>query len=144
MTVLALLLAGCQPVDSPESAKTRPVNCTVVVDGPEKADAAERIEGRVRFRCGNPGAEKLTAKVRLEQKSGDSWKTVVSKSFTASGKQTVAAELKYQSRTVSIGCKLGTFRTVVDWTRTSRGDTEGDNLVSGAMTNPCKSLFGDR
>ncbi|NUR71520.1 MAG: hypothetical protein HOU81_11935 [Hamadaea sp.] len=136
-----MLLTGCEPTHAGEGPK--PVNCTVVVDGPEKTDAGERIEGRVRFRCGKPGAEKLSVKIRMEQKSGSSWKTVTSKSFTLKGSETVAAELKYQNRTVSIGCKLGTFRTVVDWSRVSRGDTESDNLTSGTMKDPCKSLFGD-
>ncbi|MEV0273981.1 MAG: hypothetical protein HOV71_08960 [Hamadaea sp.] len=140
--MLTTLLAGCEPTHAGEGPK--PVSCTVVVDGPEKADTAQRIEGRVRFRCAKPGAERLSVKIRMEQKSGSSWKTVTSKSFTVKGSQTIAAELKYQNRTVSIGCKLGTFRTVVDWSRTSRGDTEGDNLISGSMSNPCKSLFGDR
>jgi len=144
LMVLAALLAGCQPANASDGSGSKPVNCTVVVDGPEKADPADRIEGRVRFRCQKPGAQKLAIKIRMEQKSGSSWKTVVSKSFTLSGSETVAAELKYQNRVVSIGCKLGTFRTVVDWSRTSRGDTEGDNLISGTMKDPCKSLFGDR
>ncbi|MCP2325138.1 hypothetical protein HDA40_003645 [Hamadaea flava] len=142
LLVLAALLTGCEPTHAGEGPK--PVDCTVVVDGPEKADTTQRIEGRVRFRCGKPGAEKLTVKIRMEQKSGTKWKVVTSKSFTVKGKQTIAAELKYQNRTVSIGCKDGTFRTVVDWSRTSRGNTESDNLISGSMSNPCKSLFGDR
>jgi hypothetical protein len=142
--VLAALLSACEPAGSRAQSSTKPVHCTVVVDGPKKAESAQRIEARVRFRCGKPGAQSLTLKIRIEQRSSeDAWKTVASKSFSLRGYQTVAAELKYQSREVAIGCKTGSFRTVVDWMRTSRGDKEGDNLVSGAAKNPCKSLFGD-
>jgi len=144
LIVLTALLSACEPAGNAAATSSKPVHCTVVVDGPDKPDNAQRIEGRVRFRCAKPGAQKLSIKLRLEQRtSGGSWKTVASKSFSLSGTQTVAAELKYQSREVAIACKTGTFRTVVDWTRTSRGDSEGDNLVSGSMKDPCKSLFGD-
>ncbi|MFD0596032.1 hypothetical protein ACFQZ4_30205 [Catellatospora coxensis] len=62
---------------------------------------------------------------------------------TLKGKQTYAAELKYQSKDLSLTCRSGTFRTVVDWSRTSRKDTEGDNLISGAVKDPCRPpIFG--
>jgi hypothetical protein len=57
------------------------------------------------------------------------------------GEQTFAAGLKYQSRTIELGCATGTYRTVVDWSRVSRKNTKGDNLVSGSMREPCKPLL---
>lgn len=142
LAVLAVLLTACQPAGNAASSSTRPVHCTVVVDGPERVENANRFVGRVRYRCGQPGAAILTIKIRIEQRgSNDRWRTVTSKSYTLKGAQTVAQELKYQSKEIALSCRTGVFRTVVDWSRTSRGDKEGDNLVSGSMTDPCKSFL---
>jgi hypothetical protein len=137
------LLAACDPAGTRTPSATKPVHCTVIVDGPKKAETANQVFGRARFRCGAPGAQQLTLKIRIEERVGtDKWKAVATKIVTLSGSATVAAELKYQSREATMGCREGSFRTVVDWSRTSRGNSEGDNLVSGAVKNPCKSLFG--
>ena len=142
LVALAALLTACQPAGSTASSSTRPVHCTVVVDGPERVEDTNRFVGQVRYRCGRPGAESLTIKIRIEQQgSNDRWRTVTSKSYTLKGAQTVAAELKYQSKEIALSCRTGVFRTVVDWSRTSRGDKDGDNLVSGSMSNPCKSFL---
>jgi hypothetical protein len=104
-------------------------------------DNAERMFGVVRFRCENPGAEVLTLKTRLERKDGDQWRAAVSRTFTLRGLETFAPGLKYLSRTVELSCADGTYRTVVDWSRVSRSNTKGDNLVSGSMREPCKPLL---
>jgi len=117
------------------------VVCTVVVDTPAKVEGAERMAGTVRFRCENPGAEVLTLKTRLEKKNGQGWTTAVSRTFTLRGEQTYAPGLKYQARTIELNCASGTFRTVVDWSRVSRSNTKGDNLVSGSMREPCTPLI---
>ena len=115
--------------------------CTVVVDTPAKVDNAERMVGTVRFRCENPGAEVLTLRTRLERKDGDQWRSAVSRTFTLRGQETFAPGLKYQARTLELSCADGTYRTVVDWSRVSRNNTKGDNLVSGSMREPCKPLL---
>jgi hypothetical protein len=143
VALLAVSLAGCEP-RSNATASEKPVHCTVVVDGPKKAEGEDRFVGRARFRCGSPGAQPLAITISIQQRSGDTdnWKTLTSRDFTLRGKDTVAAELKYNSREASVSCRSGSFRTVVDWTRTSRGDKDRDNLVSGAVKDPCKNLFG--
>lgn len=145
-TVFLLLItftAACEPRGHNDAQGTKPVHCTVIVDGPVKAETANRISGRVRFRCAVPGAEKLVLKIKLEQRDGERWHTVATKSHTLAKKQNYAAELKYESRDVSANCAGGTYRTVVDWSRTSRKDTEGDNLISGTVRDPCKPrIFG--
>jgi hypothetical protein len=134
LTLLTVSSAGCEP----RSVDTgNPVVCTVVVDTPIKAENADKIVGTVRYRCENPGAEVLTLKTRLDKKDGDKWHSVTSKTFTLKGKETFAPGLKYQSRQVELKCAPGTYRTVVDWSRRSRKNTKGDNLVSGSMMNPC-------
>jgi len=143
LLVAFTLVSACQPAGSGRNETAgKPVHCTVIVDGPKKADGAEHIDGRARFRCAEPGATSLTLKIQLQKESGgDTWKTVSAKSYTMTGKSTIAAELKYQTRLATLSCQTGTFRTVVDWTRTSKGNKEGDNLVSGSVKDPCKSLF---
>ena len=138
LTLLTVSSAGCEPRSTDTGV---PVVCTVVVDTPAKMDNAERMAGTVRFRCENPGAEVLTLRTRLERKNGEQWTTAVSRTFTIRGEATFAPGLKYQSRTIELGCATGTYRTVVDWSRVSRGNTKGDNLVSGPMREPCKPLI---
>jgi hypothetical protein len=117
------------------------VVCTVVVDTPAWIEKAGKMAGTVRFRCENPGADVLTLKARLEKKDGDAWHTAISRTFTLKGQDTFAPGLKYQQRTIELNCQTGTYRTVVDWTRVSRSNTKGDNLVSGSMREPCKPLI---
>jgi len=141
LVLLAASLAGCEPRGNASTATEKPVHCTVIVDGPKRTAAGEAFTGRVRFRCASPGAQPLAITIRIEQRSGDSWRTVKKESLTLRGSKTVAAELKYRSHEVKLSCRTGTFRTVVDWTRTSRGAKDSDNLVSGTVKDPCKSLF---
>jgi hypothetical protein len=138
LTLLTVSAAGCERRSTDTGA---PVVCTVVVDTPAKVGDAERMAGTVRFRCENPGAEVLTLKTRLERRNGEQWATAVSRTFTLRGEETHAPGLKYQSRTIELGCASGTYRTVVDWSRVSRSNTKGDNLVSGSMREPCKPLI---
>lgn len=138
LTLLTVSSAGCEPRSTDTG---NPVVCTVVVDTPAKVADAEKMAGTVRFRCENPGAETLTLKTRLEKKDGDQWRTAASRTFTLKGLETFAPGLKYQSRTIELGCGTGTYRTVVDWSRVSRSNTKGDNLVSGSMREPCKPFF---
>jgi len=132
--LLTTFVAACDPGST---SKTRPVHCEVLVDAPEKAENADKIVGRARFNCDTPGAEKLTLKMQLQRKDGDQWHTVTTVTHTVKGMDTHASGWDHQSRTVELRCTLGTFRTVIDWTRVSRGDTTGDNLQSGNSPNPC-------
>ncbi|GIG00717.1 hypothetical protein [Catellatospora citrea] len=141
--LLTALSSGCEPRGNDDRESTKPVHCTVVVDGPKAAEDRDSFAGRVRYRCATPGAESLVLKIKIERRDGDVWRSVASRTHTLKGKATYAAELKYQSKDLSISCRTGTFRTVVDWSRTSRKDTEGDNLISGAVKDPCRPpIFG--
>jgi hypothetical protein len=117
------------------------VGCTVVADTPAATEKLDKIIGKVRFRCDSPGAENLTLKIRVERNTGDQWHSARSQTFSVKGADTLAPGLKYQSREVQLGCGTGSFRTVVDWSRVSRGDTKGDNLISGSMPQPCQPLI---
>jgi len=143
LVLVTAFAAGCEPRGNDDAISTKPVHCTVVVDGPRKNEDTGKISGQVRYRCATPGAEKLTLKIRIERRDGEKWSTVASHTYTLKGKQTYAPELKYEAKDVSMGCREGSFRTVVDWSRTSRRDTEGDNLISGAVRDPCKPRLFD-
>jgi hypothetical protein len=133
--LLPALSAACEPTSS---SGTRPVHCEVVADAPVKAENADKIVGTVRFSCDNPGAEKLTLKMQLQRKDGEVWHTVSSASYTVKGTATHADGWDRHSRTVETKCAVGVYRTVVDWSRVSRGDTKGDNLETGGSANPCR------
>lgn len=139
-SVFALLLlttssAACEPTSS---SGTRPVHCEVIIDAPAKADNADKIAGTVRFSCDSPGAEKLTLKMQLQRKDGEQWHTVASANYTVKGADTHASGWDRKSRTVTAACAVGVYRTMVDWSRVSRGDTKGDNLISGNTPDPCR------
>lgn len=142
LILLAASLAGCEPRGNTVNTE-KPVHCTVIADGPKKNATGDDFTARARFRCGSPGAQPLSITIRIQQRVGDTerWRTVKTERFTLRGKDSVAAELKYNSREATLSCRTGSFRTVVDWSRTSRGDKDGDNLVSGAVKDPCKKLF---
>ena len=142
LVLLVTSLVGCTPSGNSPSTQ-KPVHCSVIADGPKKTDSGNGFAGRARFRCGSPGAQPLSMTVSIQQRIGDSdsWRTVARQAFTLRGKATVAAELKYNSRQATLSCRTGSYRTVVVWSRTSRGKREGDNLVSGAVRDPCKKLF---
>lgn len=132
--LLTTLATGCDP-DSTNS--TRPVHCEVLVDAPKKAEDADKIDGQVRFKCDKPGAETLTLKVQLQKKDGEQWHSVATSTFTLKDADTNIAGWDYLSRKAQAACDLGIYRTVVDWSRVSRGNTKGDNLESGTARNPC-------
>jgi hypothetical protein len=142
LVLLAASLAGCEPRGNTTNTQ-KPVHCTVIADGPKKNTTGDDFSAKARFRCGSPGAQPLSITISIQQRIGDSerWRTVAKEAFTLRGKDTVAAELKYNSREATLSCRTGSFRTVVDWTRTSRGAKDSDNLVSGAVKDPCKKLF---
>ena len=142
LVLLVASLAGCEPRGNATNTE-KPVHCTVVADGPKKTDAGDSFASRARFRCGSPGAQPLSMTISIQQRIGDSetWRTVAKEAFTLRGKDTVAAELKYNSREATLSCRTGSFRTVVDWSRTSRGKKDSDNPVSGPVKDPCKKLF---
>jgi hypothetical protein len=135
LLLLTTLSAACEPTSG---NGTRPVHCEVIVDPPVKAENADKIVGTVRFTCDNPGAEKLTLKMQLQRKDGDQWHTVASATHTVKGADTHASGWDRRSRTVELKCAEGSYRTVVDWSRVSRGETKGDNLESGTSANPCR------
>ena len=134
---LVLLTMTAAECGSNRTNSPRPVHCEVLIDGPKKADDREIIVGMVRFNCDKPGAEPLKLTLKLDKKSGDKWHTASSKSFTVRGSDTNAGAFRHQSRTVEVRCASGVFRTVVEWSRESRGDTESDTETSGVVKDPC-------
>lgn len=121
-----------------QPAQPRPVHCTIFADAPRPdADPARTMVARARFRCESPGAEVLTVHVRLERKAGIGWRSVRAQPYTMRGTQNHAPIFKYHTRQVVARCATGRYRTVVDWTRTSRGDTSSGTARSVEVNDPC-------
>lgn len=171
LLVGVLAAAGCRETDSRYVSDPSPVYCTVMVDAPrrgdpEKGDRAvesdrrrpgsdrragrfdrdedgDRIVGRVRFRCEDPGPQQLTLTVRLEKRTTSKWRTVASRTFELTGEQTVVPLLGYRSREVTARCSPGRYRTRVEWSRRSHGRTDEGDRRSGVIVDPCApSIFG--
>ncbi len=134
---LVLLTMTAAECGTNRTGSERPVHCEVLVDGPKKAEDKDIIAGTVRFNCDKPGAEPLKLNVRLDKKDGDKWHNVSGKSFTVRGLDTNAGAFEHQSRTIEMKCASGVFRTVVEWTRDSRGSSESDTETSGVVKDPC-------
>jgi hypothetical protein len=143
LVVLTTLTMGCEPRGNGEGESGRPVHCDIVADSPQVVKKTDQFTGVVRFRCGHPGAERLTLKIRVERQDGEKWHTVTTKDYTLNGLDSYAAELKYQSRDATAKCSTGVYRTVVSWSRASRGDTATGNQQSPTMRDPCRTpIFG--
>jgi hypothetical protein len=143
LVVLTTLTMGCEPRGNGGGESNRPVHCDIVADSPLRKEKTEQFTGIVRFRCGDPGAERLTLRIRVERQDGEKWHTVAAKDYTLSGRDSYAAELKYQSRDVAAKCSTGVYRTVVSWARVSRGSTSEGDLESPTMRDPCRTpIFG--
>jgi hypothetical protein len=109
----------------------------------DRDEGGDRIVGRVRFRCEDPGPEKLTLTVRLEKRTTSKWRTVASETFELTGEQTVVPLLGYRSREVAARCSPGRVRTRVEWCRESHGRTDEGDRRSGVIVDPCApSIFG--
>jgi len=166
LLVGVLAAAGCRETDSRYVSGPSPVYCTVMVDAPRRGDpkkgdrvvesdrragrsdrdeggSEDRIVGRVRFRCDDPGPEQLTLTVRLEKRTTSKWRTVASRTFKLTGEQTVVPLLGYRSREVTAKCSPGRYRTRVEWSRRSHGRTDEGDRRSGVIVDPCApSIFG--
>jgi hypothetical protein len=137
--LVLLPLAACQPSDQ---ISTQPVHCSVAQDPPTRDDpkTPHAIVSRVRYWCDDPGAGQLALTLRMQrQQANGRWVDVSRLSFTASGASTVrTSDLRYRSRTVSIGCTTGTFRTtVVGSASGSTTRSASYDLVGPRSIDPC-------
>lgn len=142
VTLSMLAITACEGrgrnTQTQNVSNPRPVHCTIMADGPKRnAEPATTIVARTRYRCDNPGAETLTLALRLERRSGSTWVSVKADTVTARGADTHAQFFKYRSHPVTLACAAGQFRTVVDWTKVSRGKTTKGTVRSGPATDPC-------
>jgi hypothetical protein len=138
IAVIALVAVAAALIDDDDAPDgERPVHCEVIVDAPEDSETAGKMAGRARFNCDAPGAEALEIKMKIERREGEQWHTVSETTHSVSGQDTNAGAFKHQSRLIEVNCGTGSFRTVLDWSRVSKGDTHGDNLVSGVRRDPC-------
>jgi hypothetical protein len=134
-------VAGCEPRTANDSS--RRIYCQVVADAPERDndDVPRRVVGRVRYWCDAPGASPLSLTLRLQkQDSRGTWVDVARTSFTVRGGQTTRTEAeRYRSRTVSVPCSDGAFRTLVSGSSRARGVTTRYSMTGARAFSPCDS-----
>jgi hypothetical protein len=132
-------LSACQPATA---ATASPIHCNVMLDPPRRDDdkAPKRIVSQVRFWCENPGADTISLTLRMQKKNSHGrWVDVATTSFTARGRQTVRTDAeRYRTRTVSVSCSSGDFRTMVAGRSTGRSKTTTYNLTGSPSAQPCQ------
>jgi hypothetical protein len=137
--LVVLCLTGCRPMTAGTGAL---VHCSVTLDrpSPDNRENPRTIVAGTRFWCEDPGAGRLSLTLHLQrQNSKGTWVDDSVRSFTMSGSQTVRLpDQRYQTRTLSMRCASGVFRTTVvghaSGTHTFAADYD---LVGPSTTNPC-------
>lgn len=137
--LILLAMTACQPMTA--GAGT-PVHCSVIVDrpGPDNPAHPGHVVSDVRYWCENPGADRLSLTVHLQrQTSHGGWVDVAATSFTARRGETVrTAETRYRTRTVSIRCAGGTYRTTVVGAASGASTFAAHyDLIGSSVTDPC-------
>jgi hypothetical protein len=105
----------------------------------EPAKSGTNLVANGQFLCDSPGADNLWMTVTLQHKASDTdWVAVATSGFHEVGAGTTSsASTASRTRGVQGACGAGTYRTVVETARISRGNTKTYKSTSGAVTNPC-------
>jgi hypothetical protein len=80
--------------------------------------------------------------VRLQKRSdGGGWITVAEQAYTLHGSDTVRSDggELYRTRTVSVPCQPGVFRTVLAGTSSAPGVRDSYDLTSPLSADPCRT-----
>ena len=137
--LVLLCLTGCKPGTTGTGAL---VHCSVSLDrpSPDNGENPRTIVAGTRFWCDDPGADRLSLTLRLQrQNSKGTWDDAATSSFTVSGSHTVRTpDQRYQTRTVSVRCESGVFRTVIAG-KASGPHTfaQSYDLTGPSTTDPC-------
>jgi len=136
--LLMITLSACQPM----SARSQMIHCNVMLDAPtrDNPQTPKTIVSGVRYWCENPGAGQLAITLRMQKQNakGD-WVDVAKTSFTAKGALTVRTDdLRYRSKTISVRCGAGTYRTMVTGKSSGAQTKTADyNLEGSPSSDPC-------
>jgi hypothetical protein len=140
---LSLGVTACEPHTVTDTS--RPIYCEVMPDAPARDDRAapKNVIGKVRFRCVEPGATSMTLALHLQRRNAaGAWLDVASKSFTATGADTVRIDGEdFRSREVSAGCSDGVFRVHVQASSLARGIKQMYERTSAPSIKPCEPSF---
>jgi hypothetical protein len=141
-TVLALLCASrCDP--DRERGSNFGTHCQVLADSPSPEDsvATGQIVAKARFWCDRPGADEFTFTLRLQKRSGGRWTTVAEQAFTLHGSDTIRSDggEAYRTRTVSVPCQPGVFRTALAGTSSAPGVRDSYDLTGPLSADPCRT-----
>jgi hypothetical protein len=140
---LSLGVAACAPHTVTDTS--RHIYCEVMPDAPARDDrsAPKNVVGKVRFRCVEPGANTMTLALHLQRRDpAGVWIDVASKSFTATGAETVRTDTEdFRAREVSTGCSDGVFRMHVEASSSARGASKTYDRTSPPTFKPCQPGF---
>jgi hypothetical protein len=135
-----MLIAGCKVEAINAAANKTFVYCTIMADPPTVHD--QRINGTGHYRCDYPGADSVTMTVSLQKQSASGkWVTVTSHTFSATkGNTTRDRTEETRSKSVSVACGTGKFRSAVHAVEKSKGKSDTVDDTSAWVPNPCHHL----
>src|SRR5262245_59016788 len=118
-------------------------HCQVLADSPTPEDSAGtgQIVATARLWCYRPGADELTFTLRLQQRSGSGgWSTVAAQAYTLHGVDPLRPDgERHRTRTVSVPCRAGVFRAVLNGTSTAPGVRDSYDLIGPLSADPCRT-----
>jgi hypothetical protein len=121
---------------SSASSSSTTVRCTISPQRVTKSD--NRIVAAGQFRCDSPGPDGLTFTAHLQRNDGGEWTTISGQAFVSNMANTTRdRSTADRTRSVSVQCSAGTFRT---WVEASIYDNKATRKLSeyGAeRKNPC-------
>jgi len=135
-----MYLAGCKVEALNAAANKNFVYCTIMADPPTVT--SKRINGTGHYRCDYPGADSVSMTVMLQkQDANGKWVTVTSKTFSATKGNTTRDRTEgTRSKSVSVACVTGKFRSAIHAVEKSKGKSQTVDDTSAWVPNPCHHL----
>lgn len=131
------VLAACQPTSIGDLTSKDFTYCTILADPPQQS--AKKLVGPSHFDCDGGGADSITMTVTLQHlDSRSAWVTLTTDTFVMHGKETSRSpNQNARTRSVSVACASGKFRTVMHAVEASKGKTRTYDNHSVTVSNPC-------
>lgn len=141
VTLLSVtFLAACKVEALGDKTSKGLVYCVLMADPPSVS--GQHILGNGHYRCDYPGADQVTMTVSLQrQDANGKWVSVASQTFTATKGDTTRDRTEgTRSKSVSIACATGKFRSAIHAVEKSKGKSQTVDDTSAWAPNPCHHL----
>jgi len=139
LVTAAAALDGCRVTKAIDQASGQGnvTYCTIIADPPVHSGKVINAPGR--FRCDDTGADSITMTVSVQKRDAKgAWHTIASKTFVAHGDDTTRQRSESQrTRTVSVACATGWFRTSLHAVEASGDAKRIVDSQSVAVPSPC-------